>query len=151
MSLSTLATAILIAISVLIAGTSSAARDLRPSEHGLMFQASPAANSSAEMKSFFSTGQTSSSSDAPLRNGTGSLAPAWWGVSSGGRSHVGRVLMTASLVCGITGGVLLVASALLYLFRHRTKPHQNEPFRACDNNTHNNNTINSKLQLVPNL
>lgn len=149
-SLSGLATAILIAIALLLAGTSSGGRDLRPSEHGLVFQTSPPANSSPEMKSFFSTskGSSSSSSDADTspRNTTESLPPPWWGVNGGGGggggSHVGRALMIASLVCGITGGVLLVASALLYLFKHRRKPHQNEPFRACNNNA-------NKLQLVP--
>lgn len=153
-SLSGLATAILIAIALLLAGTSSSGRDLRPSEHGLVFQASPPANSSPEMKSFFSTSKGSSSSsssnaDAPLRNATESLPPPWWGVTGGGggRSHVGRALMTASLVCGITGGVLLVASALLYLFKHRRNPHQNEPFRARNDGTVNNSA--NKLQLVP--
>ncbi|XP_014518192.1 uncharacterized protein LOC106775560 [Vigna radiata var. radiata] len=138
-----LTTAIIIAIALLFTGSSSAGRDLRPSEHGLFFQASPPANSSPEMKSFFSTSKGSSASEVPLGNATESLPPQWWGVGRGGRSHVGQALMTASLVCGITGGVLLVASALLYLFKHRKKTHQNESFRASNNNNSGN-----KLQLV---
>ncbi|ESW19478.1 hypothetical protein PHAVU_006G128300 [Phaseolus vulgaris] len=155
---SALATAILVTVALLLAGSSSAGRDLRPSEHGLFFQASPPVNSSPEMRSFFST--TKGSSDAPVRNATESLPPQWWGVGGGGggRSHVGQALMTASLVCGITGGVLLVASALLYLFKYRKKPPQNESFRAsnnynnnnnnnyCNNVSHNNNE--KKLELV---
>ncbi|RDY12304.1 hypothetical protein CR513_02920, partial [Mucuna pruriens] len=142
-SLSGLATAILTTIALLLAGDSTG-RDLRPSEHGLVFQASPPVNSSAEMRSFFSTSKGSSSSsdaDAPLRNATESLPPPWWRVNGAGgrRSRLGRALTTASLVCGVTGGALLVASALLYLFKHRRKPHQNAPY---------NNSAN-KLQLVP--
>ncbi|KAK7332566.1 hypothetical protein VNO80_29319 [Phaseolus coccineus] len=150
-SLSELATAILITVALLLAGSSSAGRDLRPSDHGLLFQASPPANSSPEMRSFFST--TKGSSDTPVRNATESLPPQWWGVGGGGRSHVGQALMTASLVCGITGGVLLVASALLYLFKYRKKPRQNEPFHASNNNNNNCNNVShnnsdKKLQLV---
>ncbi|QCD77366.1 hypothetical protein DEO72_LG1g989 [Vigna unguiculata] len=148
-----LTTAILIAIALLFAGSSSAGRDLRPSEHGLFFQASPPANSSPDMRSFFSTSKGSSASDVPPGNMTESLPPQWWGVGGARRSHVGQALMTASLVCGITGGILLVASALLYLFKHRKKPHQNESFRAsntnnnnCNNVSHNNSD--NKLQLV---
>ncbi|KOM53162.1 hypothetical protein LR48_Vigan09g182100 [Vigna angularis] len=145
-----LTTAILMAIALLFTGSSSAGRDLRPSEHGLFFQASPPANSSPEMKSFFSTTKGSSASDVPLGNATEALPPPWWGVGGGGRSHVGQALMTASLVCGITGGVLLVASALLYFFKHRRKPHQNESFRASNNNNNSNSRNNgdNKLQLV---
>ncbi|CAJ1962964.1 unnamed protein product [Sphenostylis stenocarpa] len=160
--LSGLATAILIPIALLLARCAFAGRDLRPSEHGFLFQASPPSNSSPEMRSFFSTTKGSSSSDAPLQNTTESLPPAWWGVnggSGGGRSHVGLALMTASLVCGITGGVLLVATALLYLIKHRKKAHQNEPFSGNNNYNHsycyyNSNDVsdsnrgNNKLQLV---
>ncbi|XP_020221863.1 uncharacterized protein DDB_G0271850 [Cajanus cajan] len=157
-SLSGLAAAILIAIALLLAGH-SAARDLRPSEHGLVFQASPPANSSPEMRSFFSTAKGSSPSGAPLRNATESLPPSWWGVGGGGggRSPVRRALTTASLVCGITGGALLVASVLLYLFKQRRKQTQNESFGTCNNNNNNNNINsnnylndgNNKLQIVP--
>ncbi|KAL2341545.1 hypothetical protein Fmac_009485 [Flemingia macrophylla] len=143
--LSEFGTAILVTIALILAGD-SAARDLRPSEHGLVFQASPPANSSPEMRSFFSTGKGSSPS---LRNATESLPPSWWGVGGGGggRSKLRRVLTTASLACGVTGGALLVALALLYLFKHRKKQNQNEPFRAFNNN--NNDGNNNKLQIVP--
>ncbi|XP_027339313.1 proline-rich receptor-like protein kinase PERK7 [Abrus precatorius] len=148
-----------ITIALLFAG-SSAGRDLRPSEHGLVFQSSPPANSSVEMRSFFNSNKGSSSTDSPLRNITESLPPPWWRSSDGGGggSHLGGALMMASLVCGITGGVLLVASALLYLFKHRRKHNQNDSFRAHSSNHTNNNTINNrnynnnsanKLQLVP--
>ncbi|KAK7331277.1 hypothetical protein VNO77_25497 [Canavalia gladiata] len=144
-----------IAIVVLLAG-GSAARDLRPSEHGLVFQASPPANSSVEMRSFFNSNKGSSPSDAPLQNVTESMPPSWWratGDGSGGGSHLRGALMMASLVCGITGGVLLVASALLYLFKHRRRPNQNDSFRphSSGTNDHHNfrNNNANKLQLVP--
>lgn len=66
---------------------------------------------------------------------------------------MGRALVIASLVCGITGGILLVASGLLYLFKkRRRKPSLNESFRDDDDDGNNNNVHNAnKVELaVPN-
>ncbi|XP_061339687.1 uncharacterized protein LOC133286303 [Gastrolobium bilobum] len=153
-SLPEFATAVIIIIAFMLAGY-SAARELRPSDHGLVFQTSPPANSSLEMRSFFNNSKGSSSSGVSLRNATESLPPSWWTSTGGGGGrggHLGRALMVASLVCGVTGGILLVASGLLYLFKNRKKQNQNDSFRADNNNNNNYNNNNAnKLQLVRNL
>ncbi|KAL1320608.1 hypothetical protein HN51_065282 [Arachis hypogaea] len=162
---------------VIIAGDSSAfgSRDLRPSDHGLVFQSSPPANSST-MRSFFngagsssasSSSSSSSSSDSDVSsfpeatNLTASLPPPWWSPSpssGGGARRLGGALVVASLVCGVTGVALLVATGLVYLFKHRrrNKLNLNESFRSDgvvnigndDSDLYTNGSAN-KLQLVP--
>ncbi|XP_031121648.1 uncharacterized protein LOC116024790 [Ipomoea triloba] len=103
-------------------------RELRPSEHGLGNQDSSSGNTS-EMHTFF--GGSPESSELPeARNFTASL---WNGVAGGGRSIGGssrdgkkddairEALFVASMVCGLTGVVLVVASAFLLIFRLRKR------------------------------
>nr|GME04188.1 Transmembrane protein [Ipomoea batatas]GME11197.1 Transmembrane protein [Ipomoea batatas] len=102
-------------------------RELRPSEHGLGNQDSSSGNTS-EMHTFF--GGSPESSELPeARNFTASL---WNGVA-GGKSFGGSLrdgkkddaireaLFVASMVCGLTGVVLVVASAFLLIFRLRKR------------------------------
>ncbi|XP_050370648.1 uncharacterized protein LOC126788680 [Argentina anserina] len=109
----------------------SEARELRPSEHGLEY--TPAGNTSAapaEAKSFFSGGgggESGSSSVALPKAMNSNETTSWWeGVNArgGGKRdhHVRDVLVVVSLVCGITGVVLFVASAFVYVLRYRRKP-----------------------------
>ncbi|KAI4297073.1 hypothetical protein L6164_036981 [Bauhinia variegata] len=137
---------------VLVFAGESGARDLRPSDHGLEFQTAPLTglNHTQEMKSFFNGKNLSPTSNVALpkaMNSSDSSPSSWWrtaGVGGGGRNgggdHVRNALVIASLVCGITGVILLVASGLLYVFKYR-KQKSNES--SSDNNTNN-----SKLQLV---
>lgn len=134
---------------VLILTGVSSARDLRPSDHGLIFQTlSPvgAAHSTPEMKSFFNSDHSSptmsSSSSVALPSAINSgdaSPPSWWRVDGGDR--VGKALTVASLVCGIAGAILLLASGLIYVFKYR-KQKQN----AASDGNHGDD--NNKLQLV---
>lgn len=114
---------------ILLAGISNA-RDLRPSEHGLEYQ-NPGAmeNSSPQMQSFFK-GNSWSSSDVALPKAMNtSLPPQWWtrshrnrsgaAADGGGGDHIRGALLVASLVCGIIGVSLLIASAFIYFFKFR--------------------------------
>ncbi|KAI4306328.1 hypothetical protein L6164_029615 [Bauhinia variegata] len=136
---------IAITIVVLTFSVESGARDLRPSDHGLEFQTLPPTelNYPPEMKSFFNGKNSWPTSDVALprpANSSDSSPPSWWRTAGSGRGedHAKTVLMVASLVCGITGVIILVASGLLYLFKNR-KHKLNESSRDDDNN---------KLQLV---
>ena len=127
-----------IIITAILAGVSTA-RDLRPSDHGLSFQSPPLANSPPDMKSFFNTNSSSTSSSPSFdayRNVPDSLPPAYWTTTGNGGGKLKKALVMASLVCGITGGVLLVVSILLCLFnKHRRKnSERNDSFRDDDNN-----------------
>ncbi|KAJ4849718.1 hypothetical protein Tsubulata_036152 [Turnera subulata] len=112
------------------------ARELRPSDHGLEYQTAPPAGQKLppEMKAFFGAknANSSSSSSASAASDGGVALPkamnandtAWWDSVSGagkGREHVRHVLLVASLVCGVTGVVLLVTSGLVYLFMRHSK------------------------------
>ncbi|XP_014508310.1 uncharacterized protein LOC106767868 [Vigna radiata var. radiata] len=143
---------------VVLAGAS---RELRPSEHGLTFQTlSPAgAHSSPEMRSFFNSVNASpamsSSSDVALPRAMDSgeaSPPTWWHPAGGhGGDGMGKALTVASLVCGVAGAVLLVASALIYLFKHRNKKQKklNAAFGVENGNGGENDEMeNNKLQLV---
>lgn len=144
---------------ILILAGDSSGRELRPSDHGLVFQSlQPAGpHSSPEMKSFFNTANSSptmsSNSDVALpRAITSGVAspPSLQRVSGdGGGDRVGRALTVASLVCGIAGAALLVGSCLIYVFKYR-KGKQNAAFRGGVENENNDleNDDNSKLQLV---
>ncbi|GAU50798.1 hypothetical protein TSUD_410730 [Trifolium subterraneum] len=140
-----------IIITVILTGT-TAGRDLRPSDHGLSFQSPPPANSPTEMRSFFNSNNNSSNSSSSFDNSpwgvTDSIPPAiqrTTGRNGGGR--LGKALVWASLVCGITGGVLLVVSILIYLFnrKRRRNLEQNDSFRFDDDNN-----VTNKQELVQN-
>ncbi|CAJ1938374.1 unnamed protein product [Sphenostylis stenocarpa] len=143
---------------VVVAGAS---RELRPSEHGLTFQTlSPAgAHSSPEMRSFFNSANASptmsSSSDVALPRAMDSgdaSPPAWWQPAGGhGGDGVGKALTVASLVCGVAGAVLLVASGLIYMFKHRSKKQKKLNAACCgENGNDGENDVeeSNKLQLV---
>ncbi|XP_011096688.1 uncharacterized protein LOC105175794 [Sesamum indicum] len=110
----------------------SAARDLRPSDHGLSYQQHslpPAQNGDAqEMRSFFGTA-TSSSSSVQLPEAK-NISDTWWSAHAGGGrtrdvggDHVRLGLLVASAVCGLTGVVLLGVSGVVFLFRlQKQKP-----------------------------
>lgn len=104
-------------ISIVIIGELSSARELRPSDHGLQSQGfqNLTPEESPEMKEFFGA---SSPSTAALPKAMNSDDNTPWSIGRGnGNDHVRHVLLVASLVCGVTGVTLLVASALIYLFR----------------------------------
>ncbi|KAL2524379.1 hypothetical protein Adt_09452 [Abeliophyllum distichum] len=103
-------------------------RDLRPSDHGLVYEDSPSpannGESIQEMLSFF--GATTSSEPLPeAKNLTADPITTWWRTHGGGRSHdlhrdhVTTVLLVTSLFCGVIGVVLLVVSGILFLYRLR--------------------------------
>ncbi|KAJ1426214.1 hypothetical protein SESBI_10615 [Sesbania bispinosa] len=143
---------------VLILAGDSSARELRPSEHGLIFQTlSPAeAHSSSEMRSFFNSENSSptmsSSSDVALPRAinSGDSPPSWWRVSGDGHDgdRVGKALTAASLVCGIAGAVLLVASCLIYLLKNRKQKRNAALSGQNGNHGESENDDNNKLQLV---
>ncbi|KAK2991246.1 hypothetical protein RJ640_018003 [Escallonia rubra] len=106
-------------------------RELRPSDHGLTYQETPASSTtenSAELSSFFGRGATVS--NVPLPEARNMSDPAWWsnggggGGGGGGRTrvdHAKAVLLVASLVCGIAGVVLLAVAAFVFLFRFQKR------------------------------
>ncbi|OIW00545.1 hypothetical protein TanjilG_24275 [Lupinus angustifolius] len=145
-----------ILFTVLILAALSSARDLRPSDHGLIFQTlSPAsAYFTPEMKSFFnadkSSPSTSSSVALPRTMNYGDATPPSWRRSTaldGGGDRLGKALMAVSVVCGIAGVVLLVASVLIYMYKN-PKQELNAAFRSENGNDGENNEDNNKLQLV---
>ncbi|CAA0823761.1 Unknown protein [Striga hermonthica] len=108
-------------------------RDLRPSDHGLAYQETspsppPQQNDDARGTLSFFGGTASSSVELPeARN----ISDSWWSSRGGsdagreargaGRDRVRLGLLVASGVCGLTGGVLLVVSGVVFLFRHRNR------------------------------
>ncbi|KAL2494307.1 hypothetical protein Fot_38064 [Forsythia ovata] len=102
-------------------------RELRPSVHGLVYQdSSPPIkdNSTEEMRSFF--GATKSSATLPEAKNF-SDPTTWWSNHAVGRSsgdHVKKSLLVASLICGLTGVVLLAVSGILFLLRLRKQKQQ---------------------------
>ncbi|KAG5029576.1 hypothetical protein GLYMA_05G166000v4 [Glycine max] len=152
--------ALAVFVPLILAGASSA-RELRPSDHGLTFQTlSPAgAHSSPEMRSFFNSADSSpsmsSSSDVALPRAmdSGDASPPEWWKPDGGHSGegVGKALTVASLVCGVAGAVLLVASGLIYLFKYRNRNRKqklNAAFCGENENQGGNDEDKNKLQLV---
>ncbi|KAL6206524.1 hypothetical protein ACLB2K_023772 [Fragaria x ananassa] len=110
----------------------SEARELRPSDHGLGY--TPAGGNTseapAEAKSFLSGGGGGGgggeAGGVALPKAMNSNDTSWWeGVNQardgGRRGHVRDVLVVVSLVCGITGVLLFVASAFVYLMRRRKR------------------------------
>ncbi|CAK8578654.1 unnamed protein product [Lathyrus sativus] len=142
---------------ILILTGYSSSRDLRPSDHGLLFQTlSPAGtHSSPEMRSFFNsdnsspTVSSSSSSDFAMPNaittGDHSTPPSSWRRDSG-EDGVGNALKAASLACGIVGAFLILASSLIYVFKYRKRV-RNEALRG-NNGEFENDDGNNKMQLV---
>ena len=119
----------------------SESHELRPSDHGLEYQTNTPSSSDSgkspppEMMSFFGN-SSSTSSDVAMpkalnsnsNSSSSSSSPdddtSWWnnaGRGGGGKNkdHVRDVLLVGSIACGLTGVVLLVASALLYVFKFR--------------------------------
>ncbi|XP_020217121.1 uncharacterized protein LOC109800698 [Cajanus cajan] len=142
----------------LFLAAASSARDLRPSDHGLTFQTfSPAGpRSSPEMRSFFNSANSSpsmsSSSDVALPRAMDSgdaSPPAWWRPAAG-HDGIGKALTVASVVCGAGGAALLVASAFIYLLKHRNRKLKlNAAFCGEKGNRgENDDEDNNKLQLV---
>ena len=152
-----------------INGDQSESRELRPSDHGLQYQNSPPVG--GEMRSFFGGSKSSPSTSSDMAmpkamNSNSTDDTSWWGKGgshgsgSGRKDHVRDVLLLASVACGITGVALLVASALVYIFkfrRQRSPRGQSPPIQpplplalpssaalSCDHDHDNDN----KLQIV---
>ncbi|XP_022714484.1 uncharacterized protein LOC111274097 [Durio zibethinus] len=106
----------------------STARELRPSDHGLEYQSLPPMGlKSPGMMSFFGATSKSSSSTPStmaLPKALNSNDTSWWSAGSNrrGSDHLRHVLLLGSLVCGVTGLALLVASAFVYLIKIRSSP-----------------------------
>ncbi|XP_044497302.1 uncharacterized protein LOC123219409 [Mangifera indica] len=126
---------------------STVARELRPSDHGLEYQSAPppAAKTKPEMRLFFkgssSPSTSNSSNSVALPRAMNSNDTSWWnanvaGGGSGGRDHVRHVMLVASLVCGVTGLALLIASAFIYIFKHQSRK-SSSPSSCVDNNNNN--------------
>ncbi|XP_059668351.1 uncharacterized protein LOC132313551 [Cornus florida] len=126
----------LIAVSIV---THSDGRELRPSNHGLAYQESPAAGkNSPEMLSFFRGTTFPPPQKVPLPEAKNMSDESWWRGSSavgGGRrgevrDHVREALLVASLVCGIAGVALLVVAAFLFLFPFQKQRSSSSPSTA---------------------
>ncbi|KAK8490836.1 hypothetical protein V6N13_093099 [Hibiscus sabdariffa] len=103
----------------------SAARELRPSDHGLGYQSLPPTGlNSPDAMSFFGATSNSSSSAFP-RALNSSSDSSWWG-NRRGSDHVRQVLLFGSLGCGVTGVALLTVSALVYYIRIRSSRHHHD-------------------------
>ncbi|PON54778.1 Transmembrane protein [Parasponia andersonii] len=158
-SIAAIAAVCLIIIITTMAGQSDG-RELRPADHGLEYQESPPpGNKSPEMESFFGGAggnpRPSSSNDVALPWAMNSNDTSWWTSVGGGRGgggggggdggdHVRHVLVVASVVCGITGVALFVASAFIYLFRYKKQKSSSSSSStsappvipsSCDNNS----------------
>ncbi|KAL3522856.1 hypothetical protein ACH5RR_015690 [Cinchona calisaya] len=135
--------AVNIIISLLV--MQSDGRYLRPSDHGLSYQdtSQPTKDTVQEMVSFFNGGKTVSLPEAKNMSSTGGgyssrsdPATTWWNNREKRRSrdvqksHVREILLVTSLVCGLSGVVLLVVSAFLFLLRYRKQRLQLEVQRS---------------------
>ncbi|XP_023895770.2 uncharacterized protein LOC112007630 [Quercus suber] len=155
----------------------SESHELRPSDHGLEYQTNTPSSSDSEkspppeMMSFFGN-SSSSSSDVAMPKALNSNSSAaddgdtsWWGNNGGhggggkSKDHVRDVLLIGSVACGLTGVVLLVVSALLYIFKFRKQrsplplPQQPPPPQlalpsSATLSCHDNNDSGNKLQIV---
>lgn len=110
-------------------------RYLRPSDHGLSYQnASYSARKDIpEMVSFFKGGRAAATSFVPTsplpeasRSSNNDPPAMWWrkkrkSREDSGKNHVRQVLLLTSLLCGLTGVVLLVVSAFVFIYRYRNK------------------------------
>ncbi|KAF3450300.1 hypothetical protein FNV43_RR06380 [Rhamnella rubrinervis] len=116
----------IVALCLITIAEESHGRELRPSDHGLVYQDSPpAGKKSPEMMTFFGVGEGSPPAmDVPLPRAMNSTEPspsAWLGGGGESKDRVRQVLLIGSLVCGVTGVALLVASGLLYIFRYKKR------------------------------
>ncbi|KAH7545493.1 hypothetical protein FEM48_Zijuj01G0099700 [Ziziphus jujuba var. spinosa] len=126
---------ILVAVCLISIAGESNGRELRPSDHGLDFQESTPSGEkeSPEMKSFFGGEGVSPTTNVALPKALNSTAPSWWSVGSDGgekRDRVRQVLLVGSLVCGVTGVALLVASGLLYIFKYKKQKNSSIPIQS---------------------
>lgn len=119
---------------IFISIDNSHGRYLRPSDHGLAYQntSRSARKDVPEMVSFFKGGRTATSfvPNTPLpeasRSSNNDPAEMWWRKNrksreDSGKDHVRQVLLLASLLCGLTGVVLLVVSAVVFIYRYRNR------------------------------
>ncbi|GMI77446.1 hypothetical protein like AT4G21740 [Hibiscus trionum] len=122
---------LLLITTVIVLIRESTARELRPSDHGLVYQSLPPTGlKSPEMKSFFgSTSESSStssstSSTVAFPKAMNSNDTSWWGADNNrrrrGNTHLRHVLLLGSLICGVTGVALLAASAFIYVIKIRS-------------------------------
>jgi len=142
---------------ILILARYSSARDLRPADHGLIFQTlSPTGtHSSPEMRSFFNSDNSSptvsSSSEVAMPKAITSsdtAPPSWTSVSGDGSDRVWNALKVASLACGVAGAILILVSGLIYVFKYRKQEQQNAAFSGKNGKFENDDHDNNKLQLV---
>ncbi|CAH8253991.1 unnamed protein product [Arabidopsis lyrata] len=124
---------------IVLESTSINARELRPSDHGLEYYYEP--GESSEMTSFFgppsSNELTSSSSPSSSILPSAVKSPMKKMSSSKDQDddHVmNHVLVVGSLVCGVSGVALMVASALIYFLGY---PKTQNSSVNCDH-IHNN-------------
>ncbi|KAL6567250.1 hypothetical protein OROGR_000918 [Orobanche gracilis] len=105
---------------VAIFGRSCSVRDLRPSDHGLVYQEDSSTSDpngdGQEMLSFFAAKAPSSFVKLPEAK---NISGTWWSAGDSGRNHVRLGLVIGSGVCGLTGVVLLAVSGVVFLFRLR--------------------------------
>ncbi|KAG2689445.1 hypothetical protein I3760_09G138800 [Carya illinoinensis] len=146
-------------ISISLTGESES-HELRPSYHGLDYQSSAEGKKSAqEMRSFFGgSSPTSTSSNVAMPNAMDSNSTdngtSWWtGRGSHGADHVRRVLLVASVACGVTGVALFVATTLLYIFKFRRQrspavPQPSSAALSCNDAALSCNDDENKLQIV---
>ncbi|KAL2252096.1 uncharacterized protein LOC105167259 [Sesamum indicum] len=113
----------------------SAGRDLRPSDHGLVYQGHASAptqkGDAQQMLSFF--GSTTTESSVPFPEAQNISDDTW---SSGGgirREHVRMGLLVASAVFGMAGIVLLIVSGMFFVVRLRNRRQKAEAERLSSN------------------
>lgn len=132
----------------------SESHELRPSDHGLEYQKSAAGGeerSAPEMRSFFGgSSPTSTSSNVAMPKPMDSNSTddrSWWSKNSGhSNDHVREALLVASVACGVTGVALLLASALIYVFKFRGQRSAVVPPSSAAALSSNDNE--NKLQIV---
>ncbi|XP_010460852.1 PREDICTED: uncharacterized protein LOC104741652 [Camelina sativa] len=144
---------------IVIEPTTINARELRPSDHGLEYYYEPTGESQSEMTTFFGppspnelTPPTTSSSSSSSPPSSSSILPSAVKspltttktsskVRDNDDDHVmNHVLVVGSLVCGLSGVALMVASALIYFLGY---PKTQNASVNCDH-IHNNNVTNTK-------
>lgn len=137
-------TLLLFTATIFISIPNSHGRYLRPSDHGLAYQNTsyPARKDMPEMLSFFKGGRAATSfapntplpearnlSNSSSRSSNNDPAATWWSKNrksheGGNKNHVRQVLLLTSLLCGLTGVVLLVVSASVFICRYRSNRKQ---------------------------
>ncbi|XP_071738956.1 uncharacterized protein [Rutidosis leptorrhynchoides] len=109
-------------IVISITTLSIAAKELRPSEHGLNNNAEApetAKAKSPEMSSFFGNGVSSTAQ--PLPEARNYSDTTWNTLHPSRADHVRKVLIVSSLVFGLAGVVLLAVAGFLFLHRFRNQ------------------------------